>query len=110
GWKQYIDNNQIQWENIIVAGHSQGAGHAAYLGKRFPVAKVLIFAGPQDYLNNFNAPAGWLSDKSKTAASRYFAFLHVKDPFGFKKQLINCMKLMERTNPDTLLVKPGITI
>jgi hypothetical protein len=107
GWQQYISTNGIQWPKIIVAGHSQGAGHAAYLGKKFPVNRVLIFAGPQDYLVRFHSPAGWLSQKGKTASSNYFAFLHVKDPYDFNKQKADCLKLMQDIKADTILVQPG---
>ncbi|MEJ7738977.1 MAG: hypothetical protein WKF97_16245 [Chitinophagaceae bacterium] len=107
GWKQYMEMNQIQWKNIVVAGHSQGAGHAAYLAKHFPVAKLLIFAGPQDYLNQYSSPAAWLSGKNITEPSKYFAFLHTNDPYVYTKQLTNCMTLMGKVNRDTMLVKPG---
>lgn len=107
GWKQYADMNQIQWKNIIVAGHSQGAGHAAYLAKHFALARLLIFAGPQDYMNQYASPAAWLSGKKATDPSRYTAFLHTSDPFNYTKQLHNCMTLMGKANRDTLLVKPG---
>jgi hypothetical protein len=110
GWQQYINNDSIQWQKIIVAGHSQGAGHAAYLGKKFPVNRVLIFAGPQDYLAHFNSPASWLSEKGITHPSKYFAFLHLKDPFDFNKQLAGCLKLMQAATADTLLVQPGVAV
>jgi hypothetical protein len=105
GWKEFIKDSVIQWENIIAAGHSQGAGHAAYLGKKFRLAKVLIFSGPQDYLSYYQTPAGWLSDSGQTDPSRYFAFLHVRDPYDFRKQLINCSTLMGRRPADTVVIK-----
>ncbi len=107
GWGQYIKNGNIQWPKITVAGHSQGAGHAAYFGKKFPLDRVLIFAGPQDYLAKYQSPAPWLSDKSITPVSKYFAFLHLKDPYDYNKQLADCMKVMRETLPDTLLVQPN---
>ncbi|MEO5683289.1 MAG: hypothetical protein ABIQ88_11650 [Chitinophagaceae bacterium] len=110
GWQRYISKGAIQWRDIIVAGHSQGAGHAAYLGKKFPLYKVLIFAGPQDFLVHFNTPAEWLSQKSITPASKYYAFLHLKDPFDFNKQLAGCVRLMQSLTTDTVLVKPGIAV
>jgi pimeloyl-ACP methyl ester carboxylesterase len=110
GWGQYLKGDAVQWQKITVAGHSQGAGHAAWLGKKFSVDRVLIFAGPQDYLVRFNAPAGWLSQKGVTAPSKYFAFLHVRDPYDFNKQLADCLKLMPAINADTLLVQPGAGI
>jgi len=106
GWQQYTKGKSIQWPKIIVAGHSQGAGHAAYLGKKFPVNRVLIFAGPQDFLVQFNKPAGWVFQKSITSPSKYFAFLHLQDPFDFKKQLAGCMALLQSVKADTVFVQP----
>jgi hypothetical protein len=108
GWDEYIQGDRIQWDKIIAGGHSQGAGHAAFLGKRFPLAKVLIFSGPQDYLAAYHTPSGWLSEKSRTPQSRYYAFLHVRDPYDFNKQLANCQVLMG--GADTLMVSPGMAV
>jgi len=105
-WQQYIAGNAINWPKIIVAGHSQGAGHAAYLGKKFPVYRVLILAGPQDFLVKFNTPASWLFQKGVTSPSKYFAFLHSKDPYDFNKQRADCLALMPAAT-DTTLVQPG---
>jgi hypothetical protein len=63
---------------------------------------VLIFSGPQDYLSYFNTPASWLSDSSQTDISRYFAFLHVRDPYDFRKQRIDCETLMQIKPADTI--------
>ena len=106
GWKQYLVNTGINWPKITVAGHSQGAGHAAYLGKKFPVDRVLIFAGPQDFLVKFAEPAGWLSQQGVTSPQKYFAFLHIKDPYDFNKQRAGCLRVMP-AQTDTVLVKPN---
>ena len=110
GWQQYLTNGGIQWQKIIVAGHSQGAGHAAYLGKKFPVDKVLVFAGPQDFLAHFNRPARWLSVEGMTDPSKYYALLHLKDPFDYNKQLADCLKLMQTVKADTVMVEPGAAV
>lgn len=107
GWEKYIAKGKPVWKNIIVAGHSQGAGHAAYLGKIFKVKRVLIFSGPQDYLEDLKMPAPWLSMKSATPPDRYYAFLNLKDPFNVHYQILNCEKLMGMDNPDTTMVSPG---
>lgn len=106
GWQQYLQDKGVSWTKITVAGHSQGAGHAAYLGKKFPVNRVLILAGPQDYLVKFSAPAGWLWTKGVTDPSKYFAFLHVKDPYDFNKQKADCLAVMP-AGTDTTLVQPN---
>ncbi len=95
GWEHFYKDRKMIWTNIIAVGHSQGAGHAAYLGKNFALNKVIILAGPQDFLDHFNKPAPWISGKSKTAPGRYFALLHPHDPFGFEKQLSSCLLLSQ---------------
>jgi pimeloyl-ACP methyl ester carboxylesterase len=79
GWGQFIQENQLLWSKILLAGHSQGAGHAAWLAQKVAVSRVLLFAGPNDYHTQLNSPAGWLFDSSVTPASRFFAFLHQYD-------------------------------
>lgn len=79
GWNQFLPGGNIAWSKILLGGHSQGAGHAAYLAKHFSVYRVLMFAGPNDYHTKLNLPAGWLFMHSATPASRYFAFLHQHD-------------------------------
>jgi len=106
GWQQYLTGGKIQWEKMIVAGHSQGAGHAACLAKKFPVYRVLIFAGPQDFLVKYNAPAGWLSAPGNTPAQRYYAFLHLQDPYDFNRQRADCLPLMPK-GTDSSLVQPN---
>ena len=71
GWGEFVADGQPVWSRIVVAGHSQGAGHAAYLGKMFPVDKVLMFSGPQDYFDDLDKPAPWLARPSATPPSRY---------------------------------------
>ena len=39
----------IAWDKIVLSGHSQGAGHAAWLAKlRYSVAGVVPISGPED--------------------------------------------------------------
>ncbi len=110
GWSQFVKNGRPAWDRIIVAGHSQGAGHAAYLGKLFSVDRVLMFSGPQDYLDDLGKPAPWQAGRSATPPSRFFAFLNLEDPFNVHHQIANCMMLMKMSKPDTLMVKPGEVI
>ncbi|MGH2643101.1 MAG: glycoside hydrolase family 5 protein, partial [Chitinophagaceae bacterium] len=109
-WGNFFVNGRPRWKDIIVAGHSQGAGHAAYLGKMFDVSRVLIFSGPQDYLEGLKIPAPWLSMKSATPADRYYAFLNLKDPFNVNYQILNCEKLMGLDYSDTMMVSPRVLI
>ncbi len=110
GWDEFVSGGQPVWSRIAVAGHSQGAGHAAYIGKLFKVDRVLMFSGPQDYMDNLDAPAPWQAQPSATPPSRFFAFLNLHDPFNVHHQIANCALLMDIAKPDTLTVEPGEAI
>jgi hypothetical protein len=106
-WSEYLQGNQPRWDKIIVAGHSQGAGHAAYLGKCFKLAGVLMFSGPQDYLKVFNHPAPWQYKKGLTPSARQFAFLHVNDPYNIQFQTSDIAAVTGYPATDTTMVYPG---
>jgi hypothetical protein len=110
GWGEFFADGRPVWSRIVVAGHSQGAGHAAYLGKMFPVDEVLMFSGPQDYFDDLDMPAPWLARPSATPQSRYFAFLNVADPYNVRHQIANCSVLMGVAHPATPLIQPGDAI
>ncbi|HUA66326.1 MAG TPA: hypothetical protein VME24_10785 [Alphaproteobacteria bacterium] len=110
GWDEFERDGKPVWDRIIVGGHSQGSGHAAYIGKLFRVDRVLIFSGPQDYMDDLHKPAPWLDEKSATPPSRFFAFLSQNDPFNVHHQEMNCAMLMHLAGPKAVAVKPGETI
>lgn len=84
GWGRFIAEGEIDWSAVVIAGHSQGSGHAALIGKLYPVARVVMFAGPADQIRSLHLPAPWLSEAGMTHPSRYFGFVHRADP-GFDK-------------------------
>ena len=94
-WGQYLTaQNTLNWNKIIVAGHSQGSGHACYFGKKNTVSRVLMFSGPNDYSTFFNAPANWLSQEGLTPFSKQFALLHERDQIvSFESQKANLVAL-----------------
>jgi len=94
GWNNFLDHDQIIWERITLAGHSQGAGHAGYIGHAFKVHKVIMLSGPQDFLTNFDMPAPWLSAASKTPYSSYYSFLHDDDGYNTQRQIRNGLAAM----------------
>ncbi len=80
GWQAYMAaNGTPAWPMIVVCGHSQGAGMAAYIGKTYPVRRVVLFSGPSDATGQDRAPAPWLSRPSATAPDRWWAERHVKE-------------------------------
>jgi dienelactone hydrolase len=82
-WAQFLGaDGSIKWESIAVAGQSQGGGHAALIGIKHRVARVLCFGAPKDYSKKHDAPAAWYAEKSATPKERFFAFNHHQDPKG----------------------------
>lgn len=80
GWGQYLDGDKIRWGQVVASGHSQGGGHAGTIGKMQSVARVVMFAAPQDYMSVYRAPADWLAKPGLTPSELYFSFMHVSDP------------------------------
>ena len=79
-WGQYLtSSNTLQWDKVIVSGHSQGAGHAGYLGKKNAVDRVVMFSGPNDYSSFYESPANWLTQPGKTSLDQQFSLLHTQD-------------------------------
>jgi hypothetical protein len=115
GWGEFYVDGKPAWGQMVLAGHSQGSGHAAYLAKMFEVTKVLMFSGPQDYLGKFDRPALWESRTSATPASRFYAFLNVNDNFNEPHQVASCEALMQQgtVRPSAVvpfMVEPGQAI
>ncbi len=56
GWSAFLTSaassappeQQIDWTKVVAAGHSQGGGHAAVVGKLFPVARVVQLSSTCD--------------------------------------------------------------
>lgn len=81
-WSQFLDNGNIIWEKVVIAGHSQGGGHAGLIAKNHKVARVIFFAAPKDFSIYFSNPANWINSTNQTPSNRYFAFTHSSDELG----------------------------
>lgn len=95
-WAQFLnEDGSIKWELIAVAGQSQGGGHAALIGIKHRVARVMCFGAPKDYSKRQNAPAAWYGQKSATPKGQFFAFNHHQDPKGCTpEQLLDNLKAL----------------
>lgn len=100
-WWQFY-NGQVLWDKVVVAGHSQGSGHAAYLAKVHRVRRCILVAGPQDSSKS-NGTASWIKNPGQTPASEFFALLHEEDPFDSERQVNTVKDLIN--DPDALVVK-----
>jgi len=86
GWDRFLVEQQQQqdtaisygtgrsrlpsWPDIWLLGHSQGAGHAAYLAQAYELRGAGIMGGPQQLCAS---PACWTARPWKTSSVRVFA-------------------------------------
>lgn len=87
GWSAFLDRSKlpdaeaaIRWEKVFVAGHSQGGGHAALVGKRQAVGRVVMLAAPCDGVGN--AVATWLASPvgyATTPSTKFFGLASMGD-------------------------------
>jgi hypothetical protein len=73
----------LLWPKIVIAGHSQGAGHSGLIAKTEPVARALMFSDTDWWTPNGQLPgqpANWIFSTGVTPDEFYFGFVHVQDP------------------------------
>ncbi len=80
GWGQYLLRGQPNWSRIVVSGLSQGAGMAAFIAKKYSVARVVLFSSPWDYVDAHDGMAEetspWVGETSATPVSLWHAEYH----------------------------------
>ena len=74
-WGYFLnaDASDLNWEDVIVSGLSHGATSAARFAMDTKVGRVVLFTGPRDQDQT------WQAGKSATPPERFFAFAHMKD-------------------------------
>jgi hypothetical protein len=92
-WGKFLLSDEVDWSKIVIAGHSQGSGHAAFLAKAHALKGVVLLAGPQDAFAD-GRTASWLKAPSRTPSDRFYSFLHKKDFFESEKQIAVARVLM----------------
>lgn len=77
-WGQYLINDTtVNWQSVVIAGHSQGAGHATYGSKFFPMNRVIMLSWV-DWMWPGTNPL-WITQTGQTPDSAYFGFIHTGD-------------------------------
>jgi hypothetical protein len=73
-WSRYRDaSGAVRWDRVVVSGHSQGAGHAAFIARLHRVARAVLFSGTE--------PAPWTqAGDFATPAADFFGFAHLLEP------------------------------
>ncbi len=105
-WGQYLTaNNTILWNKVILAGHSQGSGHACYIAKKNLADRVVMLSGPNDYSTNFSSPANWLTQTGQTPTNKHFSLLHTQDeivPYSHQVANLKGLGLLTASQNPTL--------
>jgi hypothetical protein len=80
GWSAYyvpasgsINSTNILWENIIIGGFSQGAGHAAFISRVQEVHGLFLLDGANDTCEDpvlGELPAEWITTSADASAGR----------------------------------------
>lgn len=73
-----IGVGNLEWDKIIIAGFSQGAGHAARMSRAYPVHGTVMIDGPGDMcLDGFElAAAPWLNGPDASAGRPRYGAMH----------------------------------
>lgn len=79
-WGRFVRHGDVQWRDIVIAGHSQGGSEAAFIGHIRPVRGVLMFGAPAVSLGDRHA--SWINRRGVTPTSREYAFASVDDEYG----------------------------
>ncbi len=74
-WDYFLaaDGQSLHWDRVIMAGSSHGSTTAARFAIHQPVDRVVMFCGPRDQFET------WQALPSATPANRFFGFSHVLD-------------------------------
>ena len=84
GWGAFLVDGQPAWSKIVLGGHSNGSGEAAFIASRIRVARVVMYSGPVEATGTappFTA-APWTTSHPATPASVWYAFASTKDNAG----------------------------
>ena len=81
GWDQFLlPDNTVDWNKVVLAGHSQGGGYAGVMAKTVSLGRAVYFSSPADWNTVADRPADWTSKPNVTPASRQYGFGSDFDP------------------------------
>jgi pimeloyl-ACP methyl ester carboxylesterase len=87
-WAQIADMLAAgDFGQVVLSGHSQGAGHAVFMARDFAAERLVILAGPADRLGDGtagHAPVPWIvglggATPPQTPVASFYTFLHLDD-------------------------------
>lgn len=96
-WSQFLNGNtDVQWSKVVIAGHSQGGGHAMYIAKQVLTDRAVSFASI-DWNSLLNTSAAWVTQPGATPMSKFYSINHIGD------------EIFNYTNVQTQLTAMGFT-
>lgn len=74
-WEQFLTagGKELDWTKVVVGGSSHGATSSARFAMHQKVARVIMFCGPRDNTED------WQAGPSATPLNRFFGYSHVLD-------------------------------
>ena len=84
-WNVFLTaDGKPAWSKMVLSGLSQGAGMAAFIAKKYDVARVVLFSSPVDMLGGRTGTevAPWLRWPSATPVDRWYAERNSREPFN----------------------------
>lgn len=71
----HIGKAYPNWSKTVIAGHSQGGGHSAFIGTHLPsgtaVRRVVMLSAPNDHISSNSAT--WILENQSTPLNRFWA-------------------------------------
>lgn len=82
GWARFLRGGRVDYRLVVLGGHSQGGGEAAFIGALQALAGEVTLSSPPD-TDSSHQPADWVRavQTGRTPVSRIYAFVHYGDPF-----------------------------
>jgi len=84
GWGRFVAGDRIRWNRVVLAGHSQGGGEAAFIAHAHRVDGVLMFGSPVESVGGVTA--AWMRHPGVTPTSRYYALDSQHDMYAGRIQ------------------------
>lgn len=83
-WGRFLADGAIQWNRIVLAGHSQGGGESAFIAHEYQVHGVLMFSSPVATYQR--VVATWMLTAGKTPPTRMYALGSQDDVYARRIQ------------------------
>ena len=105
GWSEFLQDGDLDWTKLFISGHSQGGGHAIFIGYEMKVARIISFAAPNDFNINTHHAATWLSNTPATSLTNFYIMEHSSDEIVSPEEQYQILKDMDLlTLGDTVYV------